>query len=102
MMVAVHVSPKGVRLSRVERHGESVVDADAETRALAVLLWARVARQEPTGHAMVWPTIEQAVTQIERLAERVDRLAVRAEQVLHRLEYTPVPEGPRPAASGGR
>ena len=84
-VITVHVTPEGVRISKVTPHGEEVIEPDAEARAVAVLLWAKIARQAPEGHAQVWPTLEAAVVECRNIHALLERRLIQLEKLVNRI-----------------
>ncbi len=73
-----------IRISKVTAHGEEVIEADAEARALGVLLWSRIAAEEPReGHPLLpWDGI---TSRLDRLATAVERLTTRIDNHTHAM-----------------
>jgi hypothetical protein len=65
VLVTVHCCEAGVRLSRINRNGEEIVDAAPEALALAAQLWARVARAPLEGHAALDDRVAGLMRRIE-------------------------------------
>lgn len=91
-----------IRISKVTAHGEEIIEADAEARALAILLWAKMTQEEPThGNPLIkWDYMGELMSKltgaVERLTARIDNHA-HAMSVLETkmavTKPTPVPRG---------
>lgn len=92
-----------IRISKVTPHGEEIIEADAEARALAVLLWGRLSQEEPTHGTPLLPW-EHIGKTLVNLTSAVERLTARIESNTHALNVAATkpapPTKPTPVARG--
>lgn len=73
-----------IRISRVTAHGEEVIEPDAESKALGVLLWSRLAQGDPQGGVQLLPW-DAIGGRLDRLTAAVERLTVQTEKHAHAM-----------------
>lgn len=70
-----------IRISKVTDHGEEVIEADVEARALGVLLWGKLANEEVSHGTPLLPwkdmgnRLDKLTTAVERLTAQIDNHA---------------------------
>lgn len=103
-LITVTRNGDAIRISRVTAHGEEVIEADAEARALGVLLWGRLMKEDKAEHGeplLPWDNIARSLhglgSSIERLTARLDAnthaLSVAQAQAAQSKKPTPAPRG---------
>ena len=85
-LVTIHVNQDGVRISRVTREGEEVVEPDLEGKILTTLAWWKVARSDLSGHSVIWPRLEAALRLLTELRDEVRAMTSRHGKMLDALQ----------------
>ncbi len=81
-MVTVTRVGDAIRISKVTAHGEEILEVDAETKALAILLWGRMTQEEPRHGTPLLPWKEMGGL-LERLTAAVERLTAQIDNHAH-------------------
>jgi hypothetical protein len=84
-LITVTRNGDAIRISRVTAHGEEVIEADAEARALAVLLWGRIMQHEMSQNGQPLLPWNNITTSLSRLNSAVERLTERLDANTHAM-----------------
>ena len=76
VMLTITRVGSGIRISKVTRHGETMVSPDEEERALAVLLWSKLCKGEvaTAGTPLLpWDHINETLSRLSGAIETMTR-----------------------------
>jgi len=102
-LITVTRTGDAIRVAKVTAHGEELLEPDAEARALAILLWAKLADHDPQGGSTLLPwggltsRMDQLTAAVMKLTVALDQhakdLADLTKKVQAVAQPTPVPRG---------